>query len=117
MLPGVNVILGVNGLIWISAQPSPEDAAQQSPSGQQQESVSRTSNAIRVLAKLNFSITPLRILEIHQVRLFLFSKPFLMLSDTNFDPKISSILSSVQWPLNTSQGFFRLWMPPPVMHV
>lgn len=63
---GVNVILGVNGLIWISAHPSTDDAASEMPSAQQQLRISRTSNAIRVLAKLNFSITPLRILEIYQ---------------------------------------------------
>jgi len=63
---GVDVILGVNGFIWISAHPDIEGAPPQLPSAHQQECISRTSNAIRVLTKLSFPITPIRILEIYQ---------------------------------------------------
>jgi hypothetical protein len=107
------VILGVNGLIWISAHPSTDDAASEMPSAQQQLRISRTSNAIRVLAKLNFSITPLRILEIYQVRLYDVSFEKFIENDGKDLPSGPELASSL---LYTSQGFLKLWTPPPDVH-
>ena len=61
------MILGVNGFIWISAHPDMEGVEPGLPSAHQQECISRTASAIRVLVKLSFPITPIRILEIYEV--------------------------------------------------
>ena len=77
---GVQLILGLNGVIWVSAEtkPAPEapklsiDSDTQPPavrhvSQPERHAIARVANCIRALAKLFFSIHPTSILNVYTV--------------------------------------------------
>ena len=77
---GVQLILGLNGVIWVSAEtkPAPEapklsiDSDAQPPavrhvSQTERHAIARVANCIRALAKLFFSIHPTSILNVYTV--------------------------------------------------
>lgn len=65
---GVDLILGVNGMIWISAEAQGGKEGKGRESTRQQiESIARVANAIRALAKLNFRITAARLSRVVKV--------------------------------------------------
>ncbi len=81
-IPGVQLILGLNGVIWVSAgikQP-PEKAnaslvAEAQPTvvrditQAERQAIARVANCIRALAKLYFSIHPASIMNVYTVRM------------------------------------------------
>ena len=64
---GVNAILGVNGLIWLSPDPNYMPVDGESDDAPPRKKVARVANCIRLLAELLLPITPVRINEIYQV--------------------------------------------------
>lgn len=77
---GVQLILGLNGVIWVSAESrqTPEQASSSSASEAQaalvrdvskaeRQAIARVANCIRALAKLYFSIHPASILSVYTV--------------------------------------------------
>lgn len=72
-LAGVDLILGVNGMIWVTyvgyIEAKEEDRRQ--PSREQLEAIVRAANAIRALVKLKFPVTASRVSTISQVSISL----------------------------------------------
>ena len=64
---GVNAILGVNGLIWLSPDPNYMPVDGESDDAPPRKKVARVANCIRLLAELLLPIMPVRINEIYQV--------------------------------------------------
>lgn len=77
---GVQLIIGLNGIIWVSAEtkPAPEalkpsvdmdaqPSAVRSVSQAERHAIARVANCIRALAKLFFSIHPTSILNVYTV--------------------------------------------------
>lgn len=81
-IAGVQLILGLNGVVWVSAETkqSPEVANSSMDSEAQatvvrevshdeRQAIARVANCIRALAKLYFSIHPASILSVYMVRI------------------------------------------------
>lgn len=60
---GVSLVMGVNGLVWVGWDSSKED---KDPASMHEE-VARAANAVRVLSKLSFAVTPRHIAAVYQV--------------------------------------------------
>lgn len=62
---GVALVLGVNGLVWVGRGQTQTPALDTKAAHEQ---VARVANALRVLARLNFAVTPARIHGVYQAR-------------------------------------------------
>ncbi len=104
---GVQLILGLNGVIWVSAESrqTPEQASSSLASEAQaalvrdvskaeRQAIARVANCIRALAKLYFSIHPASILSVYTVSSFSLSPCLQLNTKTHFSRTTSAYAAS-----------------------